>query len=271
MLKEFVDRGSVLVDPDVSKKEELFRLVAGDAHSKELITDADSFFDVLMEREKQMSTEIEPGIALPHARTDIVKESFAYVISSKKGIKFGALGSKVRIAFLVGVPSDSKHYLDVMAMIARLLQKKEFRQALAEGKTPAELKTSIDDFCRPSEGTKSAAKNVHALFLSLNDVASMDTALELAIELGVRSTQVLETVNGTAKLAIKFPFMSMFSPKGEHSASRTLFGIIEDESTAGRLCAHLKQEGIDLSAPGIGLLFTFALESLFGGVDADVF
>ncbi|MBD3315560.1 MAG: hypothetical protein GF344_07220, partial [Chitinivibrionales bacterium] len=115
MLRSLVENGSVLIDPKIGNRDELFRHVALDAEAKGSVSSAEEFRRALVEREEQMSTEVEPGIALPHARTDTVQSLFLYIIISTKGIKFGTFGSRVKIAFLLGAPREAPNYLDVMA------------------------------------------------------------------------------------------------------------------------------------------------------------
>jgi mannitol/fructose-specific phosphotransferase system IIA component (Ntr-type) len=271
MLSTLIEKGSVLIDPKVAGRDELFRRVASDAEAKGTVSSAADFHKALTDREEQMSTEVEPGIALPHARTDAVRSMFLYVIVSAKGIKFGTFGSRVKIAFLVGAPKEAPNYLDVMAMIARLLNKKVFRKQLTDARSGDEVVAAIDEACVTREAEKPDAVDRHGLFLALNDAEKMETAMELAIELGVKGTQVIESSDVAAKIALDFPFLSLLAGRSQRISSRTLFGVIENPKIAGRLYAHLKKEGVDVRAPGAGVLFTMPLGVVYGGVDQEFY
>lgn len=270
MLRRAIDTGGVLLQPPCERKEQFFELAGQAAAEKGLVSSREEFVAALMEREEQMSTEVEAGVALPHARTECVKEIFIYLMISTKGVKFKPVGGKVKIAFLVGAPPQARHYLDIMAMIARLLQKKQFREALLAAGQEADVAAVIEEYSRAEGIDTAGARNFQALFLVLTDSSAMETAMELAIELGVKGTQVFDTTNAARKITMTFPFLSLFSARGSHISSQTLFGLVDDERIAGRLFAHLKKEGIDIAAPGVGALFTVPAAVAYGAIDEEI-
>ena len=81
-----------------------------------------------------MSTGIGYGIGIPHATTTFVSEVVAIVGRSRKGVQFGALdGKPVHLVFLFLVPSDQfQKHLNVLAKVARLLPRQEFRDGLSD-------------------------------------------------------------------------------------------------------------------------------------------
>ncbi len=269
MLKPLIEKGGILINPDFKAKEEMFQWIANDAEKKGLVPSADAFYRGLISREEQMSTEIEKGVAVPHAKIDEIKEIFIYITISKKGISFGGLGSKVKISFCIGAPRNAQHYLDIMASIARLLQKKETREVLNSTLDESTLLDLIDNLCKVSEGEKPGKQNMHGLLLILNDSDHMDTAMNLAIELGIKGAQVFDSTNVAAKIALNFPFLSLMKSKNDQISSKTLFGVIKSENIASRLFAHMKKEGIDVTTPGAGILFSFPLNAVYGGIDED--
>lgn len=270
MLRSLIRAGTVIINADFEDRDSMFRWIAEDAQTRKLVSSAAEFYDCLVKREEQISTEVAKGIAMPHTRTDTVKQMFLYVVLSQRGIKYSGLGSRVRIVFLVGATKDTAHYLDAMAMIARLLSKEKMRSALTEARTPGDVVALIEESCRTDKATQSGTEHLHGLLLVLNDCPAMETAMELAIELGVKGCQVFDSTNVASKVAFQFPFLSLFSARNDHLAARTLFGVVEHESIAGRLFAHLKKEGIDIGAPGAGVLFTFPLGAVYGGIDEEL-
>jgi PTS system fructose-specific IIC component len=271
MLESLIERGGVLVGPPLEKMKDLFRWVADDAAKKGLVKSADAFYEALIEREDQVSTELEPGIAIPHARSATVSQEFVYLVVATRGIKFAGPGSKVKIAFLFGAPPQTQHYLDIMATIARLLHKEDFRAGLMAAADPATVMRQVREGSLAAQVEIPGQRNRHALVLVLNDRSAMETAMEVAVEVGVKTPQVFDTSNVAARIALNFPFLSLFSARGDRTASQTLFGIVFDDKTAGRLYAHLRKEGIDIEQPGAGVLFSFPLGPLYGGKDADYY
>ena len=87
---------------------------------------------VVKKRETSMSTGIGFGIGIPHASTDLIYEVVGAFGRSKKGVNFDALDNQpVNLVMLFLVPQGQfQKHLHTLAKIAKLLHKKEFRQAL---------------------------------------------------------------------------------------------------------------------------------------------
>ncbi len=81
-----------------------------------------------------MSTGIGFGIGIPHASTDLIEEVVGAFGRSQKGVNFDALDNQpVKLVMLFLVPQGQfQKHLHTLANIAKLLHKKEFRQALEE-------------------------------------------------------------------------------------------------------------------------------------------
>ena len=96
------------------------------------IKNRDEIIKALLEREALGSTGIGQGIAIPHAKSDSVKDLVAAFGLSRKGVNFDALdGEQVYIFFLLVAPTDSAGpHLKALARISRLLKDKYLRQTL---------------------------------------------------------------------------------------------------------------------------------------------
>ena len=94
----------------------------------------DAVTAVVKKRETSMSTGIGFGIGIPHASTDLIYEVVGAFGRSRKGINFDALDNQpVTLVMLFLVPQGQfQKHLHTLAKIAKLLHKKEFRQALEE-------------------------------------------------------------------------------------------------------------------------------------------
>ena len=108
------------------------------------VADRQAIAAVVKKRETSMSTGIGFGIGIPHASTDLIYEVVGAFGRSKKGVNFDALDNQpVNLVMLFLVPQGQfQKHLHTLANIAKLLHKKEFRQAL-ENAADAELMCSI--------------------------------------------------------------------------------------------------------------------------------
>ncbi len=89
---------------------------------------------VVKKREKSMSTGIGYGIGIPHASTELIPEVVGVLGRSRKGINFDALDNQpVTLVMLFLVPQGQfQKHLHTLANIAKILNRAEFRQALAD-------------------------------------------------------------------------------------------------------------------------------------------
>jgi mannitol/fructose-specific phosphotransferase system IIA component (Ntr-type) len=94
---------------------------------------------VVKKRETSMSTGIGFGIGIPHASTDLIYEVVGALGRSRRGVNFDALDNQpVNLVMLFLVPQGQfQKHLHTLANIAKLLHKKEFRQALEEASDAA--------------------------------------------------------------------------------------------------------------------------------------
>lgn len=94
----------------------------------------DPIVTVVRRRETSMSTGIGFGIGIPHASTDLIPEVVGAFGRSRKGVDFEALDNQpVTLVMLFLVPQGQfQKHLHTLADIAKLLHKREFRQALEE-------------------------------------------------------------------------------------------------------------------------------------------
>jgi fructose-specific phosphotransferase system IIA component len=92
-------------------------------------------------REKIMSTGVGKGFAIPHAKTDSVNEIIAAFGKLDQPIEFQALDEQpVNIIFLlVGKENMVGPHIKLLSRISRMMNKDEFRESLADAKSPEEI------------------------------------------------------------------------------------------------------------------------------------
>ena len=87
----------------------------------------EEFIRGVFDREEVATTGVGDEMAIPHARTDAVKEFVIAVGRSEGGIDFGSSdGKPARLIFLLATPKNQvPQYLQILAHLARLLKKRE--------------------------------------------------------------------------------------------------------------------------------------------------
>ncbi len=141
-ITDFLDRRAIKIGIEAADKEGILKeLVDVLADVKDLGADRKTIVKALSERESLGSTGIGQGIAIPHGKTERVKELVAVLGISRKGINFDALdGEPVYIFFLLVAPKDTAGpHLKALAQISRLLRDSYFCELMRRCQSPDEL------------------------------------------------------------------------------------------------------------------------------------
>ena len=94
------------------------------------IINADEYKKVVMEREKEGTTGIGEGIAIPHGKTNAVSKPGLAAMVVPDGVDFDSLdGQPVKLIFLIAAPDTKDNvHLDVLSRLSTLLMDKKFRE-----------------------------------------------------------------------------------------------------------------------------------------------
>ncbi len=101
------------------------------------VANYDGFYDELLARDRLDTTCLGNAIALPHARTEHVKQIVLAVGRSEAGIPFDANGEIVKLFFVLGTPkSKPGDYLAVVSALCKLLRDPADRASFLAADTP---------------------------------------------------------------------------------------------------------------------------------------
>jgi fructose-specific phosphotransferase system IIA component len=97
--------------------------------------------DAIHRREALGSTGLEYGIAVPHAKTEEVKEITVAIGIAPQGIEFDAIdGKPSKLFFLIlAAPDQSGPHIEALAEIAKLSKSKGFLEALIHASSAQEV------------------------------------------------------------------------------------------------------------------------------------
>jgi mannitol/fructose-specific phosphotransferase system IIA component (Ntr-type) len=142
MLSQYLVKNGVMLDPKTRKKwhllEELTRAYCGQNFSEETL---DQILETVLIREIRVSTGLGGGVAIPHARTNLVFKTGVLFVRFKDGIEWNSMdGSLVNFLFLViGPTASTEEYLFVLSKISKLLSRKSNRVDLLSATDEKEI------------------------------------------------------------------------------------------------------------------------------------
>jgi mannitol/fructose-specific phosphotransferase system IIA component (Ntr-type) len=102
----------------------------------------DAILSGLLERERQCSTGMQDGFAIPHSRMDEpIQTTLVSLAIVRDGLSFDAIdGQPTRVVVCLITPKkQNREHLRVLGCIAQLFDGAAFRAKLLEATTPAEV------------------------------------------------------------------------------------------------------------------------------------
>lgn len=164
-ITDLLNEKAIQIDGIASQKEEVINKLIDLMMNNGNIKDKEEYRKVVMAREKEGTTGIGEGIAIPHGKSKVVSAPGLSAMVVPDGVEFKSLdGQPVKLLFLIAAPDTKDNvHLEVLSRLSTLLMDEEFRQALLNSKTPKEFLTCID----------------RAEKVKLNEVKSQDDSYEI--------------------------------------------------------------------------------------------
>ena len=104
------------------------------------ITDKEAYKKAIYAREAEFSTYVGEGIAVPHAKTDVVTAPSLAVVRLAEPIQYNEDDDdKSRLFFMIAAPMNGNLHVDMLARMMSLLANEEFVAKLNAAKTPQEF------------------------------------------------------------------------------------------------------------------------------------
>jgi mannitol/fructose-specific phosphotransferase system IIA component (Ntr-type) len=148
LLGEILHPEVIKVDLEAETKyEAIDELVDLLVESHEIpLTLRDHIVEVVVEREKSMSTGMEHGIALPHGATDRVDDIIGALGVSRRGLPFDSLdGQPAHIVILLVLPKTKfQAHVRTLGGIAHVMSNANLREALKNAASSEDVLELID-------------------------------------------------------------------------------------------------------------------------------
>ena len=132
---------TITMDLKGETKDEVIQEMADLLEADGVLKDKEAYIQAIYEREKQSTTGMGMGIAIPHAKTSAVKVPRAAVGISKKGFDFDSEdGKPAHIIFMIAVTEkDQNLHLDTLAKLSGKVMHEEFREALKNAESKEKI------------------------------------------------------------------------------------------------------------------------------------
>lgn len=127
---------AIIVRADVQTKEAAIDLLAELHDQVGHLSDKEAYERDVWKREGECVTAIGMGMAVPHAKSDAVKQAGLAAITVPDGIDCRALdGQPTRLLFMIAAPDDGDLHLQILSSLMTLLVEEERRERLVQAAT----------------------------------------------------------------------------------------------------------------------------------------
>ena len=130
-VNNLIERRSIAINVSANSKRQLLQIIA-DLAERHFGLSESEVFDAISDREKQASTGLGHGVAVPHAIVSGLSEMRSLFIRLETPIDFGAIDDlPVDLVFVLLSPPEAEgEHLRALAKLSRLVRQKELRNQL---------------------------------------------------------------------------------------------------------------------------------------------
>ncbi|ABR47052.1 putative PTS IIA-like nitrogen-regulatory protein PtsN [Alkaliphilus metalliredigens QYMF] len=138
---DLLNEKGIQLNLKAKNKEEVLKELIDILEASGQLSNRDDFERAVLERENNFSTGIGMGVAIPHGKSNGVKEASIIFGRSEKGIDYQSMDeAPAYIFFLIAVPADSNNeHLNVLSQLSRSLMHSEIREGLKNAKTAQDV------------------------------------------------------------------------------------------------------------------------------------
>ena len=139
--KKLISPEVIVMDLKSETKDELLKEMVMILANSGKVRDWEHVYSDVLDREKIMSTGMDKGIAIPHAKSEGVVSCCVAVGIKKSGIDFGSLDKEPsKIFFLIVSPKKSNSpHLQILASISSVVRNKETLDKIFEAKSSDDI------------------------------------------------------------------------------------------------------------------------------------
>lgn len=136
----------ILLNQHPANKTEVLMLLTEALERGGVLRDSMEFLLGVQQREREGSTGVGDGVAIPHARSQGVRVPALAAMTVPQGVDFHSVdGQPVHLVFLIATPPEkgSGTHLEALSRLAALLMQDSFREELERAGTPEEFRYII--------------------------------------------------------------------------------------------------------------------------------
>lgn len=140
-IKDILSPESMIMDLQATTKDEAINEMADLEVATGIVNNKEKFVESIWAREKESTTGIGGGIAMPHARNEYINKARVLFAKSEKGVDYDSLDQQpVYLFFMITAPAGADNtHLQALAKLSSLLINPDLVEKLKAAKTADEV------------------------------------------------------------------------------------------------------------------------------------
>ena len=148
-LKNLTNENLITIDLDLNKKEEVIKYLVKQLYDEGKLSSEKDFYNAVLDREALSPTGFEAGLAVPHGKSNAVKEAAFAVAKLKRPISEWESvdeNNKVELVFLLAIPTSEagSTHIELLAELMTRISNEEYKKSLENSKDKHEFYKRLD-------------------------------------------------------------------------------------------------------------------------------
>ncbi|SHJ86110.1 PTS sugar transporter subunit IIA [Paramaledivibacter caminithermalis] len=146
-VRDLININLINLNSNAETKDEVLKEIAKMINAENRLNSEELYYEKLLERERQFSTGVGYGIAIPHAKTDAVKIPTMTIIRLKSQIEWQSIDDKpVSLVIGLAVPEckGNNIHLKIISNLSMKLMDDDFRSSLKNADNEDEILNIMD-------------------------------------------------------------------------------------------------------------------------------
>ena len=122
---------NIILNLNTTNKLDAFTQLSSNLLNNNCINNQEKYISALLKREKEFSTNIGFGIAIPHAKDTSVNKASIAIVTFTNGLDYEDGEAPVKLMFLLAVPTENDNlHLEILKRLSRKIIDANFRESL---------------------------------------------------------------------------------------------------------------------------------------------
>ncbi|MCF1602544.1 PTS sugar transporter subunit IIA [Tetragenococcus halophilus] len=141
---KIIDENTIFLNKEFVSKEEALKDIAETAIALQIVDSYAEILQALLQREEMVPTAVGKGVAIPHCKSEVVKDSKVFLYRLSNEIKWDE-EEKVTLIFAIITNDQNSDHLSILAKLSRNLLKESFLTKIKNASSTKEVYELINN------------------------------------------------------------------------------------------------------------------------------